>query len=322
MPLVQGSFKLVGSEDGLRSFRIVVVDDFERFRRFVCSALRQRAEFQVIAEASDGLEAVEKAKDLQPDLILLDIGLPKLDGIEVARRLRELAPVARILFLSQESSPDVVGEALSVGVGYVHKPCAQSDLLPAIDAVLTGKRFISATIDPGGGTDGQAPHRHQILFCSDDTALLDSLTGFIAAALGAGNAAMVWATESHRASLLQRLHAQGIDVDAAIQGRTYIASDVAEIPDPIRMLEAVRGLREAASKAGKEHPQVAVCGERAGRLWAEGKTDQAILLEQYLNELAKQCEVDILCPYPLPREQEDEHAFKRLCAEHTAANSR
>jgi len=141
-------FELVGSDDLVRSLRILVVDDFERFRRFVRSALRQRREFQVIAEVSDGREAVEKTKDLQPDLILLDIGLPKLDGIEVAKRVRELAPATRILFLRQESSPDVVGQALSAGAaGYVHKSHAQGDLLPAIDATLAGKRFVTSNIE-------------------------------------------------------------------------------------------------------------------------------------------------------------------------------
>jgi DNA-binding NarL/FixJ family response regulator len=85
--------------------RVLVVDDYEPFRRFVCSTLRKRPELQIIGEASDGLEAVHKAEDMQPDLIVLDIGLPTLDGIEAARRIRKLSPQSKILFVSQESLP-------------------------------------------------------------------------------------------------------------------------------------------------------------------------------------------------------------------------
>jgi DNA-binding NarL/FixJ family response regulator len=80
---------------------VLVVDDYEPFRRFVCSTLGKRQDLQVIGEASDGLEAVRKAEELKPDLIVLDIGLPRLNGIEVARRIRKLYPKCKILFMSQ-----------------------------------------------------------------------------------------------------------------------------------------------------------------------------------------------------------------------------
>ena len=89
------------------SLRILVVEDHPPFRRLICTALQRRAEFQTI-EAADGLEAVQKAEALQPDLILLDINLPKLHGFEVAKQIRSLAPHARLLFMSQESSSDIV----------------------------------------------------------------------------------------------------------------------------------------------------------------------------------------------------------------------
>ncbi len=125
--------------------RILLVDDNEPFREFVYSMLGKCAEWQIIGEASDGLEAVGKAGELQPDLILLDIGLPSLNGIEAARRICKLAPKSKIIFLSQESSPDIVQEALSFGaMGYVAKSKAGSDLLTAIKTVIRGDKFISA----------------------------------------------------------------------------------------------------------------------------------------------------------------------------------
>jgi DNA-binding NarL/FixJ family response regulator len=104
-------------------------------------------DLQVIGEVSDGLEAVQKAVELQPELILLDIGLPGLNGIEAARQMRSLVPESKIIFLTQESSADVVQEALSLGArAYVVKTRAADELLAAVEAVLSGKMFVSATI--------------------------------------------------------------------------------------------------------------------------------------------------------------------------------
>ena len=120
--------------------RILVVDDFEKFRQFVVELLRKRPELQVIGEASDGLEALQTAVELRPDLILLDIGLQSLNGIKVARQMRSLVPESIIIFLTQESSADLVQEALSLGArGYVTKTTAEADLFAAVEAVLSGK---------------------------------------------------------------------------------------------------------------------------------------------------------------------------------------
>jgi DNA-binding NarL/FixJ family response regulator len=102
---------------------------------------------QVIGEASDGLEAVQRAQELRPDLILLDIGLPTLNGIEAARRIREVSPASKILFVSENRSAGIAEEALSTGAGgYVLKSDAAGELLPATKAVLEGKRLISASL--------------------------------------------------------------------------------------------------------------------------------------------------------------------------------
>lgn len=92
--------------------RVLVVDNFEPFRRLVAKVLQRQPELQIICEVSDGLEAVQKAEEMQPDLVLLDIGLPSLNGIEAAQRIRELSPKSKILFVSQETSTNVVQGAL------------------------------------------------------------------------------------------------------------------------------------------------------------------------------------------------------------------
>jgi DNA-binding NarL/FixJ family response regulator len=122
----------------------LIVDDFEPFRRFVCSMLGRVPDLRVIGKASDGLEAVQKAEDLRPDLILLDIGLPTLNGIEASHRISRLVPAATILFVSQESDAEVIATALSNGAkGYVLKVSIGRDLLPAVEAVLIGEQFVS-----------------------------------------------------------------------------------------------------------------------------------------------------------------------------------
>ena len=122
---------------GVSSVRILIVEDFPPLRQFICSMLGERNDLQIIGEAADGLEAVQKAVELKPDLILMDIGLPSLNGIEAARQIRKLVPQSKIIFLSQESSSEVMQEALSLGArGYVVKIKATSELMTVIDAAI------------------------------------------------------------------------------------------------------------------------------------------------------------------------------------------
>ena len=125
--------------------RVLVVEDFEPFRQFIVSTLGKSRDLQVVGEASDGLEGVRKAEELKPDLILLDIGLPGLNGLDAARQIRKLSPESKIIFVSQESSPDIVQEALSLGaLGYVIKARAGGELLTAVAAVIAEKQFVGS----------------------------------------------------------------------------------------------------------------------------------------------------------------------------------
>lgn len=156
--------------------RSLVVDDYEPWRSFVRSKLENMPELQIVGEVRDGLKSVEHAKALQPDLILLDIGLPTINGIEAARRIREVCPLSKILFVTENRSPEIAEEALKTGAnGYVVKSDAASELLPAIKAVLEGKRFISASLTG------------QFLIATTvgvlETTLLTSIMSFISKAL-------------------------------------------------------------------------------------------------------------------------------------------
>lgn len=127
-----------------RSTSVLVAEDYPAFRRFLAATMQCRPDLQVICEVADGLKAVEKAGELQPELVLLDIGLPMLNGIAAAREIRILSPKSKILFVSQESSVEMVQAALQTGAeGYVVKTDAACELIAALDAVLRGQTYLS-----------------------------------------------------------------------------------------------------------------------------------------------------------------------------------
>jgi DNA-binding NarL/FixJ family response regulator len=336
-----------------RSIRILVAEDYPAFRRFLASTLQSRSELQVICEVADGLEAVKKAGEHQPELVLLDIGLPTLNGIEAARRIRILSPNSKILFVSQESSADIVQAALETGAkGYVVKVDARTELIAALDAVLQGQTYLSKSLARHGLTNVQdrstlhpvemrhgsatrlqhgseSTGCHNVGFYSDDQSLLDGFTHFVGSALKNGNAAILIATAAHREKLLGSLHAYGVDVSAAIEQGRYIALDNAEtlstfmvtgLPDPAQFSRVTGDLMKRTAKSvGGEHARIAACGECAPLLWESGNTEGAVRLEQLWDDIARSYGIQVLCGYPLGsfRGGTGGYAFERICAEHS-----
>ena len=119
------------------TIRVLVVDDFEEWRLLVRSILQRNPCFQVVGEASDGVEAIEKAATLLPDLVLLDIGMPRLNGIEAARKIRESYPESKIIFLTQEHDSHIKEAALNTGASaYLLKSQANGELWATIEAAM------------------------------------------------------------------------------------------------------------------------------------------------------------------------------------------
>ena len=139
--------------------RVLVVEDHRPFRRILCQLLRERPDVLIVGEAGDGLEGIRQAEALRPDVVVLDIGLPTVNGIEAAGRIRSLVPDARLMFVTIESSLDIVDQAFSSGAhGYVYKPRAQRDALPVLDAIIRGGRFVSGGLERIAQGDTLASH--------------------------------------------------------------------------------------------------------------------------------------------------------------------
>jgi DNA-binding NarL/FixJ family response regulator len=340
---------------GRPTIRVLIVDDYEPWRRFIRLTLLAYENLQVIGEVSDGLEAVEKAYQLQPDLILLDIGLPKLNGIEAARRIREVSPASKILFVSENRAADLAEEGLRVGGGgYVVKSSAAAELSAAIRLVLQGKQFLSPSlsgpslrnpeeqntanilswkgITAAAKEESVIARNHEAGFYSEDRGLLDAVTQFIGTALKAGNAAIVIATESHRNRLLVSLQDYGLNVVTAVEQGRYIAVDAADALSTLMVdgeLDGVRFFREFAALIGNAaraatavNGRVAIFGECVQLLWAEARAEAAIQAEKVSNQLATRYDVDILCGYSLTSFQGGigSHIFEKVCAEHSAVH--
>ena len=338
--------------------RVLVVEDNGRFRNFVCSKLRQRNDFKIVGEAVDGLEAVGKAGELRPDLILMDIGLPGLNGIDAARRILELLPECKIIFLTQEDSAKVVEAALSLGArGYVIKARAESELLLAIDTARQDGQFVSSAVakqDRSETAESTAVNRvsgtgpfktsllppkskkarvigHQADFHSDDSFRLATFTLFVEKALKAGGVAIVILTDQHRKTLFQGLWSRGLDMAEAVKKGRYIAFDVREYlakfmtnnqVDPERFFRTISDTM-AEIKARHGDVPISACGEGTATLWAQGNGDAAVQLELLWDEAGRMYDIDILCGYLLQGalSEGDRDIYEKICAVHSAVCS-
>ena len=137
--------------------RILIVDDFEPWRAYVRSILADDADLEILGECADGLDAVKRSQELRPGLVLLDINLPKVNGLKVARQIEAVSPESKVLFLSSSQSIEVMREALKLGAGFVLKSDAQHDLLPIVQAICKNEPFIRfRLLDDGSSSRGKS----------------------------------------------------------------------------------------------------------------------------------------------------------------------
>jgi DNA-binding NarL/FixJ family response regulator len=179
--------------------RIVIVDDHAVVRRGVRALLEDQPGWEVVGEASTGLGALEMVSGLQPDVVVLDLSIPELHGLEVARRIRATSPQIEVLVLTMHESAELANQVRATGAkGFVLKSDADQDLVAAVEAVRRGESFFSTTAGGDSATAHVTPREREIL----QLVANGRTTKEIAAELGIS----VKTVEAHRTNIMRKLN--------------------------------------------------------------------------------------------------------------------
>jgi two-component system nitrate/nitrite response regulator NarL len=291
--------------------RVLVVDDHATWRTAIRGALNRVPGVHVIAEAADGAEAVTLAHEQSPDLVLLDVGLPGISGIEAAERISARTPTARILFASNYGEYDIIDAAFRSGArGYMMKAFAAHELQPAVEAVASGRWFVSPA--RGGralASSPRDPHVHRAVFYASLDARLDDYAKFIAEALGNGRVVLGCVDNPCRDPLRSRLAALGVVLDKEIAAGRITALDTEllvpqllegdRISDGKFFAAAIPLLLNAARRSRTPQPAMSAFGDASYSLWRAGEVDAAIRLEQLWDEMSGVFNLELLCGYDI-----------------------
>jgi CheY-like chemotaxis protein len=289
---------------------VLIVDDYAPWRRSIRILLRKSEQYHVIADAADGVEAVQNALELRPHIVLMDLSLPKMSGLDATKRILAHCPEVRIVFVSEHGTADVIDAAMAAGAaGYIIKSHAARELLPALDAIVAQSQIDlapnSLRVEPGGREEPVS--RHEIGFYDDEEAMVDDYARMAATALSNGHTFAIVAGTSRWEQLRHRLEMRGTDVARAkATGRyhEFAAKDILESLvvdgeiDVQRFWNTAAAFRNQVTRAQQgESSRIVLCGECSPRLLVAGNVDAAVQLERLWDRFSRLYSIDTLCGY-------------------------
>jgi DNA-binding NarL/FixJ family response regulator len=304
--------------------RVLVADDEPRILKAVSTTLA--TEFDVIATVADGRQALDAIPRLDPDLVVLDISMPGLNGFQTAAELQRIGSRARIVFLTMHQDDDFVSQALRCGaMGYVLKALVSSDLVPALHHVLAGRRYLpslTSLVMTGADT-------HALQLCGEGSSGLDGVAAVLSSALHRGDIVATATTTSNRDGLAVLLKKRGWNLaDVGEQGR-YLVFDAEEVATRItragradldsiaEMVAALESARRAS--ATRPHSHLTIAGEISAVLYRRGLPHAALDLERFWDELTRSLPILTICMCPTPCSDDNGAEFlSSISAHHTA----
>jgi CheY-like chemotaxis protein len=306
---------------------VLLADDHLAVLRSVSRLLA--ADFNVVAAVGDGSQALEASRRLDPDVVVLDVTMPGLDGFQTAQELKRIGSRAKIVFLSMHEAEEFVATAVaSGGSAYVLKTRIRLDLPSAVNHALAQRLFVPSLASLLAVVDGRGAHAVQ--FYANSQPFLNEVSRFLGLVLRRRDPAVVLAAGPNRVGLMERLEASGVDVAGAIRARRLLVMDAAEAVsqimrdgrvDPERVAEMIDDLeRLRVDVADGPGSRLTIVGEVAVLLCRHGNFEAAIQLERLWDDLTRPLPFLTVCGYSIDclRAESDPELLFNVCAHHSA----
>ena len=304
--------------------RVLLADDHPAFLDSVNRLLAPA--FDVVALAGGGRQALDLARRLRPEVLVLDVAMPDLDGFQTLAELRRDGPDTKVVFLTMHRDDEFVAAAINEGAhGYVLKSRAHLDLISAIGHALAGRLFVPSLTS----LSTVAGSRHAVQFHSDESLFLDDVSQLVGATLRSGEPVVIVTSEATRMGVAQRLHARQMNLAMLTEQGQYVAQDSALVlsqamhdgrPDKGRLAEMINGLYRLLAIPKGPRGRLTIVGDMAISLCRNGDFEAALELERIWNELTRPMPFFTICSYPIDcfEHSAARNQLANVCAEHSA----